>query len=200
VKGTFGVLSFAAGQLADSDLATSIDEYATILTKVLQATRDFADAAISVAKAIEGLGNVTADQILLGAGLGFNFAMIAVVIQMSGLLGKLKPVTQVLLEQLREIRKQIVYLRDEMRVRFDRIEKRLNTMYVGILNRLAEIDFDLGQIEGNVDELQLALYDLHSELQRLNRNVHAFLEAAHRRELVEAINGFLRFRERTGED
>ena len=108
--------------------------------------------------------------------------------------------TQVILEQLREIRKQIVELRDEMRVRFDRIEKRLNKIYVGILSRLAEMDFDLGQIEGNVDELQLSLYDLHSELQRLNRNVHAFLEAAHRRELVEAINFFLRFRERTGED
>ena len=200
VKGTFAVLSFAAGQLGDSDLATSIDEYATILTKVLDATRAFNEAAIAIAKAIEGLDDVTADQILLGAGVGFSFAMIAVVIQISGLLGKPKPVTQVILEQLRAIRQQIVDLRDEMRVRFDRIEKRLNKMYVGILNRLAEIDFDLGQIEVNVDELQLALYDLHSELQRLNRNVHAFLEAAHRRELVEAINGFLRFRERTGED
>jgi hypothetical protein len=195
-----GLLSAAAGQLGDGDLATSIDEYVTILTKMLDATRDFADAAISIAKAIKGLDDVSADQILLGAGLGFTFAMIAVAIQISGLFGKPKPATQVILEQLLEIRKQIVDLRDEMRVRFDRIEKRLNKMYVGLLNRLAEMDFDLGQIEGNVDELQLALYDLHSELQRLNRNVHAFLEAAHRRELVEAINGFLRFRDRTGED
>lgn len=200
VKGTFGVLSFAAGQLGDGDLATSIDEYGTILTKMLDATRSFAEAAISIAKAIEGLDDITADQILLGAGLGFNFAIIAVAIQLSGLLGKPKPVTQVILEQVREIRRQIVDLRNEMRVRFDRIEKRLNRIYVGILDRLAEIDFDVGQIEGNVDELQLALYGLHSELQRLNRNIHGFLEAAHRRELVEAINGFLRFRERTGED
>ena len=200
VKGTFGLLSAAAGQFGESDLATSIDEYATILTKMLDATRDFADAAVSIAKAIKGLDDVSADKILLGAGLGFNFAMIAVAIQISGVFGKSKPPTQVILEQLREVRKQIVDLRDEMRVRFDRIEKRLNKMYLGLLNRLAEMDFDLGQIEGNVDELQLALYDLHSELQRLNRSVHAFLEAAHRRELVEAINGFLRFRERTGED
>jgi tetratricopeptide (TPR) repeat protein len=200
VKGTFGVLSFAAGQLGDSDLATSIDEYGTILVKMLGATQDFAEAAIAIAKAIEGLDDVTPDQILLGAGLGFNFAMIAVAIQISGLLGKPKPPTQIILEQLKEIRKQIVDLRDEMRVRFDRIEKRLNTLYVGILNRLAEMDFDLGQIEGNVDELQVALYDLHSAVQRLTRDVHGFLEAAHRRELVEAINGFLRFRERNGED
>src|SRR5262249_43319437 len=33
VKGTFGVLSFAAGQFGDDDLAKSIDEYATILVK-----------------------------------------------------------------------------------------------------------------------------------------------------------------------
>ena len=105
-----------------------------------------------------------------------------------------------ILEQLKEIRKQIVDLRDEMRVRFDRIEKRLNTMYLGLLDRLAEMDFDLGQIEGNVDELQVALYDLHAELQRLATDVHAFLEAANRRDLVEAINGSLGFRERTGED
>ena len=86
-----------------------------------------------------------------------------------------------ILEQLKEIRKQMVDLRDEMRVRFDRIEKRLNAMYLGLLDRLEEMDFDLGQIEGNIDELQVSLYDLHAELQRLATDVHAFLEAANRR-------------------
>jgi hypothetical protein len=200
VKGTFAVLSFAAGQFGDDDLAKSISEYGTVLAKMIDATREFADDAIQVAKVIAKLDDVTADQVLLGAAVGFNFAMIAVVVQMSGLFAKEKPVTQVILEQLKEVRKQIVQLRDEMRVRFDRIETQLNKVFVGILNRLAEIDFELGQIAGNVDELQLALYDLHSEVQRLNRNIQGFLEAANRRELVEAINGFLRFRERTGED
>ena len=200
VKGVFGALSYAATLFGDDDLATSIDEYATILAKMVSATRDFAEAAISVAKAIEKLDEVTFDQILLGAGIGFNVAIIAVAIRLSGLLGKSKPPTQVILEQLQEIRKQIVALRDEMRVRFDRIEKRLNKMYLGLLDQLAEMDFDLGQIEGNVDELQVALYDLHAELQRLATDLHAFLEAANRRDLIEAINGSLGFRERTGED
>ena len=137
---------------------------------------------------------------MLGAGVGFNIAMVAAIIAFSGLLGKSKPPTTVILEQLKEIRKQLVDLRDEMRVRFDRIEKRLNTMYLGLLDRLEEMDFDLGQIEGNIDELQVALYDLHAELQRLATDVHAFLEAEGRRPLIEAINGFLGFRERTGTD
>jgi hypothetical protein len=106
----------------------------------------------------------------------------------------------VILEQFKEIRKQLTDLRDEMRVRFDRIEKRLNAMYLGLLDRLEEMDFDLGQIEGNIDELQVALYQLHAELQRLATDVHAFLEAEGRRPLIEAINGFLGFRERTGTD
>jgi hypothetical protein len=200
VKGTFDVLSAAAGLFGDDDLATSITDYGAILVKMVSASKDFVDAAIAVGKAIEKLDDITFDQILLGAGIGFNVAMIAVAIGLSGLLGKSKPPTQVILEQLREIRKQIVELRDEMRVRFDRIEKRLNKMYIGLLDRLAEMDFDLGQIEGNVDELQVALYDLHAELQRLATDVHAFLEAANRRDLIEAINGFLGFRERTGEE
>ena len=200
VKGVFGVLSAAAKQFGEDDLATSIDEYAAILLMMIKATKDFADAAISVAKVIERLDDITFDQILLGAGIGFNVAIVAVAIGLSGLMGKSKSPTQVILEQLKEIRKQIVDLRDEMRVRFDRIEKRLNTMYLGLLDRLAEMDFDLGQIEGNLDELQVSLYDLHAELQRLTTNVHAFLEAANRRDLVEAINGSLGFRARTGED
>ena len=200
VQGVFGVLSAAATQFGEDDLATSIDEYAAILLMMIKATKDFADAAISVAKVIEKLDDVTLDQILLGAGIGFNVAIIAVAIGLSGLMGKSKSPTQVILEQLKEIRKQIVDLRDEMRVRFDRIEKRLNAMYLGLLDRLAEMDFDLGQIEGNLDELQVSLYDLHAELQRLTTNVHAFLEAANRRDLVETINGSLGFRERTGED
>jgi hypothetical protein len=86
-----------------------------------------------------------------------------------------------------------------MRVRFDRIERRLNEMYAGIVERLAEIDFDLGEIAGNIDDLQLSLYRLHARLQRLNRDVHAFLDAEGRLPLVEALNGFLNFEELTGQ-
>ena len=198
VKGVFGALSFAAELFGEDDLASGIDEYAAALVKVVKATKEFVDTAIEIGKAIEKLDDVTFDQVVLGAGVGLNLALIAAVIAFSGLLGKSKPPTTVILEQLKEIRKQLVDLRDEMRVRFDRIEKRLNAMYLGLLDRLEEMDFDLGQIEGNIDELQVALYDLHAELQRLATDVHAFLEAEGRRPLIEAINGFLGFRERTG--
>jgi hypothetical protein len=200
VKGVFGVLSTAAGLFGEDDLATGIEEYAAALVKVIKGTKEFVDTAIDIGKAIEKLDDVSFDQVLLGAGVGFNIALVAAAIAFSGLLGKSKPPTTVILEQLKEIRKQLVDLRDEMRVRFDRIEKRLNAMYLGLLERLEEMDFDLGQIEGNLDELQVALYDLHAELQRLATDVHAFLEAEGRRPLIEAINGSLGFRERTGEE
>lgn len=198
VKGVFGALSFAAGLFGEDDLASGIDEYAAALVKVVRGTKELVDTAIEVGKAIEKLDEVTFDQVVLGAGVGLNLALIAAVIAFAGLLGKSKPPTTVILEQLKEIRKQLVDLRNEMHVRFDRIEKRLNTMYLGLLDRLDEMDFDLGQIEGNLDELQVSLYDLHAELQRLATDVHAFLEADGRRPLIEAVNGFLGFRERTG--
>ena len=129
MKGTFDVLSAAAGLFGDDDLAKGIDDYGAILVKIVTSSKDFADAAIAIAKVIEKLDDITFDQVLLGASIGFNVAMVAVAIGLSGLLSQSKPPTQVILEQLKEIRKQIVDLRNEMRVRFDRIEKRLNDMY-----------------------------------------------------------------------
>ena len=200
-KGTLDVLAIATEGF-DDEFATDIREFASITTTMLDGISKFAKAAIETAKVVEGLSSASASKLLLGGAIGFNFAMIAVAIQVFGLLGKprTKPVNQIILEQLGKISEQITDLRDEMRVRFDRIEKQLDKMYAGILNRFAEIDFELGQIEGNVEEVQLSLYGLHSELQRLNRNIHTFLEAAHRRDLVEAVNGFLNFLERTGQD
>jgi hypothetical protein len=160
VKGVLEVVALAAGRSGDDALAADIRQYAVVTTTMLSAVRDLASTAISTAKVVKGIASASASKLLLGGALAFNFAMLAVVIQMSGLLGnRTKPISQVILEELRALRKQITDLQSIMRVRFDRIEKRLNRIYAGLLSRLDEMDFDLGQIEGNVEELQLALYD-----------------------------------------
>lgn len=197
VKGSMDLLAEFGRELGDDVLASDIRDAATALVTMLTAVREISSAGIQIAKLIVGQGAAAG----VAGAIAFNIAALAVVLKLSGMLAKReKPINEVILAELRAMRKQLVELRDEMRVRFDRVEKRLNRMYVGILNRLDEMDFDLGQIEGDVDELQGALYDLHSELQRLNRDVHGFLEAEGRRPLVLAINRFLNFRERTGQD
>lgn len=199
VKGGLGAAAFLV-RAVDDEFANDITEFASISDKMLVGMRDFAKAAISTAKFVDKVLSASKDALFAGGGVGFAFVMVALMIQVTGLFGsRQKPITQIILEELRKVSQQITDLRDEMRVRFDRIETKLDTIYEGILDRLAEIDFTLGEVKGDVAEMQLSLYNLHAQLQRLNRDVHAFLAAGHRRELVETINGFLNFEELTGE-
>jgi cell division septum initiation protein DivIVA len=200
VKSTFGALA-AIADLADAEFGGDLREFAEISVGMLNAVSAASDAGIQVAKAVAGIASASASQLLLGGGIGFAFVMVALMIQVSGLFGKSrsKPINQVILEEIRKLAEQVAELRDEMRARFDQLDRRLDRMYVGILTRLAEIDFNIGQVNGDVQELQASLYQLHTELTRLTADLQALLDAAHRRDLIEAINGFLNFAERTGQ-
>lgn len=198
-ESALGVLA-ALADLGDGEFGSDIREFAAISVGMLNAIRKVAEASIQVGKVIRGIASASASGLLLGGGIGFAFVMTALMIQATGLFGgRSKPIEQVILEEVRKLAELVADLRDEMRARFDRIDQRLDRMYAGILTRLAEIDFNLGQVEGNVEELQASLYQLHTELTRLTADLQAQLDAAHRRDLVEGINGFLNFQERTGQ-
>ncbi|GAA0909229.1 hypothetical protein GCM10009558_013380 [Virgisporangium aurantiacum] len=198
-KEALGVLA-AVADLVDAEFGNDIREFATISVGMLTAAQKAARASAQVGKFIQGIASASSCELFLGGGIGFAFVMTALMIQATGLFGgRSKPIEQVILEELRKLAELVAELRDEMRVRFDRIDARLDRMYSGLLARLAEIDFNLGQVEGNVEELQASLYQLHTELTRLTADFQAQLDAAHRRDLVEGINGFLNFQERTGQ-
>jgi hypothetical protein len=207
LKGIAGGAESGLGVLAaiadrrDPELGGDIREFAAISVGMLNAIRSVSSASIQVGKVLNGIASASASKLLLGGGVGFAFVMVALMIQVSGLFGKSrsKPINQVILEEVGKLSQLVTDLRDEMRARFDRLDQRLDRMYSGILTRLAEIDFNLGQVEGNVGELQASLYQLHTELTRLTADLQAQLDAAHRRDLVEAINGFLNFQQRTGQ-
>jgi hypothetical protein len=198
-ESTLGMLA-ALADLSDAEFGNDIREFAAISVGMLNAIRKVAEASIQVGKIIRGIASASASSLLLGGGIGFAFVMTALMIQAFGLFGqRSKPIEQVILEEIRKLAELVTDLRDEMRARFDRIDRRLDRMYAGILARLAEIDFNLGQVAGNVEELQASLYELHTELTRLTADLQAQLDAAARRDLVEGINGFLNFEERTGQ-
>lgn len=197
-ESALGVLA-ALADLRDEEFGNDIREFAAISVGMLNAIRKVAEASIQVGKVIRSLASASSSGLLLGGGIGFAFVMTALMMQATGLFGgRSKLIEQVILEEIRKLTELVADLRDEMRARFDRIDHRLDRMYAGILARLAEIDFNLGQVGGNVEELQASLYQLYTEPTRLTADLQAQLDAAHRRDLVEGINGFLNFQERTG--
>jgi hypothetical protein len=202
VKGTLDVFAFLASHSNDEEFAADIKKFAEVSVALLDGLRKYSKNAITTAEKLTGFLKLGTTGFTVISAIGFTGGLIAIGIAIFGILGKKQgpSINEQILRQLQNLSTQIQDLRKEMNVRFDRIEKQLNAMFASMLEHFARIDFNLGQIEGNVEEIQFALYSLHSAVQRMNRNIHTFLEAAHRRELVEAINGFLNFRELTGQD
>jgi hypothetical protein len=91
---------------------------------------------------------------------------------------------QMILDQIGALREQINGLRLEMHERFDRVDKSLDQIYQTMV-----LGFD--QLNGNVNEVRGALFNLQMDLHRLELEVYTYLNAGFRRDLSEAINGSL---------
>ncbi|WP_437957473.1 hypothetical protein WME76_40155 [Sorangium sp. So ce119] len=107
-------------------------------------------------------------------------------------------INQKILQNLRDIRELVGDVRTEMHARFDRLDRKLNDIHDAVMEQFEHVNFELGEIEVDLEEVQLALYTVQADLNRLDRNLYAFLDAAERQPLVEGIAGFLNYEQRTG--
>ena len=200
-KGTLHVLAFLASKSNDPDFAKDIEKFSEVSVAVIDVVRKYSKGAITFAEKAAGLLKLGTTGFAVISGVGTVAGLVAVGFTIAGMFGKRPtPINEIILQQVKAISQQIRDLRAELQGRFDRIEHQLNDILDRMLEQFERINFELGQIEGTVEDIQLALYAVQSDLLRFNRNIHVFLEAAHRRDLVEAVNGFLDFRERTGQD
>lgn len=85
-----------------------------------------------------------------------------------------------------------------MHDRFDRVDQALNKIYETLNDRFDKIDLQLGRLNANVEEIQRSLFGLQADIDRLEKNLYSFLNAGFRRDLKEAINGAIDYRQRTG--
>ncbi|WP_437688699.1 hypothetical protein [Sorangium sp. So ce176] len=107
-------------------------------------------------------------------------------------------INEKILQNLRDIRELVGDVRTEMHARFDRLDQKLNDVYDAVMEQFEHVNFELGELEVDLEEVQLALYTVQADLNRLDRNMYAFLDAAERQPLVEGIAGFLNYEQRTG--
>jgi hypothetical protein len=204
-KGTLDVFADLVGK-HDADLAADIKKFSEVSLATLDLASKYSKTALTTAKALAGWLELGATGFAVLSGIGLGIGVIAIAIHIFGMFGKKDEpsIDQKILEGLQKLSEQISnqlgQLRQEMHLRFDRIEKQLNRMFVVLLEQFARIDWELGEIEGNVEEIQTSLYTLHSQLRRMHRDIYNFLEAEGRRDLTTAINGYLNYRERTGEE
>lgn len=202
-SGATGALRVAAKLASlsnDPGFAEDIEILSKTTSILLDTFSKHAKGAIETASKLAGilkLGDTGFK--VLGAAV-FTGDLVGAVFQIISLFSRDdKPsINQKILQNLRDIRELVGDVRTEMHARFDRLDRKLNDIYDAVMEQFEHVNFELGELEVDLEEVQLALYTVQADLNRLDRNMYAFLDAAERQPLVEGIAGFLNYEQRTG--
>jgi hypothetical protein len=100
---------------------------------------------------------------------------------------------QIIISQLREIQSTLIKLRQDMNYRFDRVDITLTQIYDGLLKNLAKIDFDIGRVEGRVEDVQASLLQLATQLDHLQQSMFEYLTDLSQRMTNKSITYCLEF-------
>jgi hypothetical protein len=200
--GATGALGFVSAWFKFAGLqsqASDVEKVARAVTTIIDGISKYTKGAISMAEKVGKIsgGSVAA---LVGSAV-LTGGLVAVAMDVFSIFESSAPdrLAQVL-ETLREIRDIVTDIKVEMHARFDRIDDKLNRMLDTIVEYFALVDWEIGETQVQVAEVQAGLYELQSELSRLERNMYAFMSALSHEPLLISIAGNLRYRERTGVD
>jgi len=103
-------------------------------------------------------------------------------------------------DEIIELRQQVEDMRAEVNERFDRIDSKLNAVFLVLSDGLGQINQTTMQIDANVRRLQRQLSDVTSELRAIETRLTTLLQEARLSELVAALDSGLGFRVRTTVD
>ncbi|XYH98610.1 hypothetical protein ACMHYB_02280 [Sorangium sp. So ce1128] len=198
--GALGLAAKLASISNDPDFANDIELLSKTTSILLDTFSKQSKGAIETASKLVGLLNLGETGFKVIGAAVLTGDLIGAVFQIASLFNREdKPsINQKILQNLRDIRELVVDVRTEMHARFDRLDRKLNGIYDAVMDQFEHINFELGELEVDLEEVQLALFTVQADLNRLDRNIYAFLDAAERQPLVEGIAGFLNYQQRTG--
>ncbi|WP_235737559.1 hypothetical protein [Nocardioides alcanivorans] len=109
-----------------------------------------------------------------------------------------QPAPDPVLVALEDLTVQIEDFRQEMHERFDRIDLALNTGFTAMTDGLNQILVALGDVNADLSEVKSNLVNVQSSLIRLEARLFTSFRAVEGRQVAQAINSAIGYRERTG--
>ncbi|APR88389.1 hypothetical protein A7982_13738 [Minicystis rosea] len=201
-EGVTGAMDLAA-ELAkrsnDPSFAKDIETFSKALETAIDGIQKYSESAVKAASKVAGILDLGAVGLNIVSGAIFTGEMVGVVIKILSLFNKgpqQPPTEQVILAKVNALKDLVVDVRDEMRGRFDRIDRNLNLVYGEMTRQFGLVNWSLGTVNGNVTELQEALFSFQGDLNRLDRHIYAFLDAIARRPFIDTVSGALGWREK----
>ena len=82
-----------------------------------------------------------------------------------------------ILESIRALQRQIQQLQKEMHARFDRIDERLNAIYVDMLASFNQVNRNIAQARAGILTLQAQVYKIQDEMGELDRRAQSYSQS-----------------------
>ncbi len=96
--------------------------------------------------------------------------------------------TQIILKQLGQISEQILSLHQAMNSHFERIDRNLNNILLGMHHGFLEIKIQLANQSIEIEKIKLALSHLEDQMQRLNLSMYELMVTGFQERIVEHNN------------
>ncbi|MFP2899006.1 hypothetical protein [Corallococcus sp. 4LFB] len=168
LDGTEGSLQFA----------NDLERFSKALNTTLEAVSKYAESSIKIAEKVAGVLDLGQKGFQIVSAAVFSGQIVSAVFQLFSLLRKPAepPIEQVILAEVRKLHQLVEQLQGRMLSRFDRVDRKLHDIHLDMLSRFALVDWNLGLVNQNVEEVQEALYALQADLNRVDQNMYAYFE------------------------
>lgn len=180
--------------LKDPQLATQMSVIGNTAIQLAGSFNGYLEAMAKLGKAGDNLGMALSSTILAGNILGAAMTMISLFSD-SG-----PSIDETLLNNLIALRQEVSELRVQMNDRFDRLDRKLDAIFLLINDRFDDIDYQNRKLNRRIDQIQADLLRIQTELARFQNTTEAYLKEMYEQELYFAIDEALGYKERTGID
>lgn len=199
VSGALGLAAELARRSNDPGFSKDIELFSKALETTIDSIQKYSESAVKTASKIAGILELGATGLDLVSGAIFTGQMVSVVLKIFSLFNQspARPTPdEQILTKVTALKDLVEDVRDEMRGRFDRVDRNLNLVYGEMTRQFALVNWQLGVLDGNVGELQKAIFQQQADLNRLDANIYAFLADIGRRPFVDMVGYALGWRER----
>lgn len=176
VTGGLGLVAELFKKDGETQFAADIVRFASALNTTLEAVAKYAESSVKIAEKVSSFLELGVKGFEIVSGAIFTGQLIGAAFQLFSLLrgAAQPPIEQIILEELRKLHQFVEQMQARMLTRFDRVDRKLNDIHRDMQARFDLVDWELGRVNQNVEEVQASLHSLHAGLNRVDQNMYEY--------------------------
>ncbi|RKG93871.1 hypothetical protein D7V88_00860 [Corallococcus terminator] len=176
VTGGLGLVADLFRRDGEVEFANDLVRFSAALNTTLEAVSKYAESSVKIAEKVSGLLDLGAKGFEIISSAVFTGQLISAAFQLFSMLGKPAepPIEQTILLEVRKLHQLVEQLQGRMVSRFDRVDHKLNDIHRDMQDRFALVDWNLGLVNQNVQEVQQSLHSLQAGLSRVDQSMYEY--------------------------